>query len=60
MATWFRAARFPTVKCFDTFGFTAIPSLNKTLVLELARAEYILQRENRIHFHTIALGRSFS
>lgn len=48
------------MKCFDTFGFTAIPSLNKTLVLELARAEYILQRENRIHFHTIALGRSFS
>ena len=33
----FRAARFPAVKSFDTFDFTAIPSLNKMLVLELAR-----------------------
>ena len=34
-----RAARFPTVKSFDTFDFAAIPS--KPLVLELARCEYI-------------------
>ena len=32
-----RAARFPAVKSFDTFDFAAIPSLNKPLVLELAR-----------------------
>ena len=31
-----KAARFPTVKSLDTFDFTAIPSLNKMLVLELA------------------------
>ena len=31
-----RAARFPAVKNFDTFDFTAIPALNKMLVLELA------------------------
>ena len=31
-----RAARFPAVKSFDTFDFTAIPGLNKMLVLELA------------------------
>jgi DNA replication protein DnaC len=48
-----RAARFPAVKSFDTFDFTAIPSLNKMLVLELARSEYILRREN-----IIALGNS--
>ena len=30
-----RAARFPAVKSFDTFDFTAIPTLNKMLVLEL-------------------------
>ncbi len=48
-----RAARFPAVKSFDTFEFTAIPSLNKMLVLELARCEYILRREN-----IIALGNS--
>ncbi len=33
-----RAARFPAVKSFDTFDFTAIPSLNKMLVLELGAA----------------------
>ena len=48
-----RAARFSGVKSFDTFDFTAIPSLNKMLVLELARSEYILRREN-----IIALGNS--
>jgi DNA replication protein DnaC len=48
-----RAARFPAVKSFDTFDFTAIPSLNKMMVLELARCEYILRREN-----IIALGNS--
>jgi DNA replication protein DnaC len=48
-----RAARFPATKSFDTFDFTAIPGLNKMLVLELARCEYILRREN-----IIALGNS--
>lgn len=48
-----RAARFPAVKSLDTFEFTAIPSLNKMLVLELARCEYILRREN-----IVALGNS--
>ena len=50
-----RAARFPAVKSFDTFDFAAIPSLNKPLVLELARSAYILRREN-----IIALGNSES
>ena len=48
-----KAARFPTVKGLDTFDFPAIPSLNKTLVLELARGDYIERREN-----VIALGPS--
>ncbi len=48
-----RAARFPAVKGLDSFEFDAIPSLNKMLVLELARGEYILRREN-----VIALGNS--
>ena len=48
-----KAARFPAVKSFDTFDFTAILSLNKMLVLELARCEFILRREN-----VIALGNS--
>ena len=35
-----RMAKFPNTKSFDTFDFTAQPSLNKPLVLELARAIY--------------------
>jgi IstB-like ATP binding protein len=41
-----RAARFPAVKSFDTFDFAAIPSLNKPLVLELARCEFVAARES--------------
>ena len=48
-----RAARFPAVKSLDTFDFLAIPSMNKALVLELARCEYIEHREN-----VIAVGNS--
>jgi DNA replication protein DnaC len=48
-----KEARFPAVKSLDSFDFTALPSLNKTLVLELARCEYVLRREN-----VIALGNS--
>src|SRR5262249_59978182 len=43
-----REARFPTVKSLDSFDFTAIPSLNKTLVLELARGEYLPRRQKAI------------
>jgi DNA replication protein DnaC len=46
-----KEARFPTVKSLDSFDFTAIPSLNKALVLELARCES--RREN-----VIAVGNS--
>ena len=48
-----RQARFPTVKSLDSFDFAAIASLNKLLVLELARGEYLERREN-----VIALGNS--
>ena len=48
-----RAARFPAVKSLDTFDFLAIPSVNKALVMELARCEYIEHREN-----VIAVGNS--
>ena len=48
-----RSARFPAVKSLDTFDFLAIPSVNKALVTELARCEYIERREN-----VIAVGNS--
>ena len=48
-----KAARFPTTKSLDTFDFLSMPSLNKALVLELARCEYIERPHN-----VIALGNS--
>ena len=48
-----REARFPAVKSLDSFDFLALPSLNKALVLELARSEYVARREN-----IIAVGNS--
>jgi len=48
-----KSAKFPAVKSLDSFDFKAIPSLNKMMVLELARCEWIERREN-----VIALGPS--
>ena len=48
-----KAAKFPVVKSLETFAFRATPSLNKRLVLELTRAEYLDRREN-----VLALGNS--
>lgn len=48
-----KQARFPVVKSLDSFDFLAIPSLNKLLVLELARGEFIDRREC-----VLALGNS--
>ena len=48
-----RAAKFPAPKSLDSFDFKAIPTLNKLLVLELARCAFVARREN-----IIALGPS--
>ena len=48
-----KAARFPVLKSLETVEFRAIPSVNKRLVLELARSEYLDRREN-----VLALGNS--
>ena len=39
-------AHFPVVKSLDTFEFLSIPSVNKAMVLELARCEFLQRREN--------------
>ena len=39
-------ASFSVVKSLETFDYLAIPSLNKKLVLELARCEWIGRKEN--------------
>ena len=48
-----RTARFPATKSLDTFDFSAIPSVNQPLVMQLARCEYIERGEN-----VIAIGNS--
>ena len=53
-----RAARFLAVKSLDSFDFPAIPSLNKTLVMELARCEYIQRRENAIAVGNSGAGKT--
>ncbi len=48
-----RAAKFPATKSLDSFDFKALPALSKLLVLERARSEFVIRREN-----IIALGPS--
>lgn len=43
-----QAAKFPQLKSLDDFDFTAQPSLNRALILELARGEFIERRESVI------------
>jgi DNA replication protein DnaC len=53
-----KAARFPVVKTLESFDFTALPSLNKALVMELARSEYVERRENVIAVGNSGTGKS--
>ena len=46
LASRIRAAGFPVVKDFDTFDFTALPSVPKQKVLELSRGEWVEQHTN--------------
>jgi len=48
-----KQARFPHTKSLETFDFSAIPSLNKSRILALARGEYIDERR-----HVILMGNS--
>jgi DNA replication protein DnaC len=41
-------AHFPYLRTLDQFEFSAIPSLNHTRVLELAKGEYLSRQENII------------
>jgi len=51
-------ARFPVVKTLDSFEFNAVPSLNKALVLELARGGYIARKENIIFLGSYGVGKT--
>jgi DNA replication protein DnaC len=43
-----KAASFPIHKDFDTYDFSAMPSLSKPKILELARGDWLEQRSNAI------------
>jgi DNA replication protein DnaC len=53
-----RQARFPVVKSLDSFDFLALPSLNKTLVLELARCEFLERKENLLLLGNSGTGKT--
>ena len=53
-----KAAKFPTVKSLDSYDFVAFPNLNKALVMELARSEYVERRENVIAVGNSGTGKS--
>jgi DNA replication protein DnaC len=53
-----KAARFPTLKTLEDFDFTAQPSLNKVLVAELMRCEFIDRRESVILIGSPGTGKT--
>src|SRR6185369_2584778 len=47
-----KAAKFPVRKSLETYNFLDMPTLNKKLVIDLARCEWIGRRKN-----VLALGK---
>ena len=53
-----KAARFPAHKLLDEFDFSARPSLNKPLLLQLVQGEYLDKRENLLFVGPSGTGKS--
>ena len=53
-----KAAKFPTIKTLESFDFKAQPSVNKPLVLELMRCDYLDKRENLILVGNTGTGKT--
>jgi len=53
-----KAARFPQTKTLDAFDFGQQPSINKPLVLELAKGQYIDGRENVLLIGSSGVGKT--
>ena len=51
-------AKFDVLKMLESFDFNAIPSLNKQRVQELARSEYINQKENVVIIGNSGTGKT--
>ena len=53
-----RQPRFPVVKQLESFDIKWIPGLNKMLMLELVRGDYIERRENAILLKPSGVGKT--
>jgi len=53
-----KTAHFPTHKELADFDFSALPSLNKARILDLARGEYIIRHETLIFVGNPGLGKT--
>ncbi len=53
-----KSARFPAKKSLETFDFDAIPALNRKLVVDLARCEFVDSRENIIALGPSGVGKT--
>jgi len=53
-----RVAGFPIMKTLDAFDFSALPSLNKSLIVELHRGSYLDEAFNVIMLGSIGTGKT--
>jgi len=53
-----KGAGFPVHKDFDTFDFSAVPSLNKPKILELARGQWIHEHANGCLIGSPGMGKT--
>jgi DNA replication protein DnaC len=51
-------ARFPYIRALDQFDFSAVPSVNKARVLELAKGEYLAKKENAVMVGNMGTGKT--
>jgi DNA replication protein DnaC len=53
-----KAAQFPNHKTLESFDFTAQPAVNKPLVLELVKGDYLDRRENLLFVGNSGTGKT--
>ncbi len=53
-----KSARFPVAKELADFDFSALPTLNKAMILDLAQGEYLSKRETLILIGNPGLGKT--
>ena len=58
LAARIKGARFPSLKTFDTFDFSLLPSLRKNDVLGLGSGEFTRQRENVVCLGASGTGKT--